>query len=148
MHRNSPHYYTAIKNLRLVFRKNGDIGVKRQLPTETQCQMEANLSKFFNTWKEYDNDNVNKVFTEETEHAIENLQTHIRKGCLHNVPVGVGTNRNERIHKALNQTMSKIPKITVKLMTNLLTLVFYRWNWNREYPTIPCPPIWENKTVS
>ena len=140
--RKSPKYYSVVHDLRLVFRQEGDIGRKRQLPTENPIKMDENLLKFFQTWKEED------VFTDETHNAVQNLRKHIHDGCLDNIPVGVGTNRNERIHKTLNQTTSKIPRVSVQLMHNLLTLFFYKWNWNREHPTIPCPPIWDNKTVS
>ena len=51
------------------------------------------------------------IFTADTKKAINLLQSHVKKGCLEHIPPGAGTNRNERLHKMLNNSAVAVPRI-------------------------------------
>lgn len=38
------------------------------------------------------------IFNQKSEKALDNIELHIDKGCLSDIPLGAGTNRNERMH--------------------------------------------------
>ena len=52
---------------------------------------------------------------------------HIDKGCLSGIQPGCGTNRNERLHKQLNNILSN-SRYGVELAYALLTSTFYLHN--------------------
>lgn len=64
-----------------------------------------------------------------TIQEIENIKLHVGKGCLSNIPVGYGTERNERLHHLINDSLlcgssSTSPEIAIAV----LTLIFYGVN--------------------
>ena len=47
------------------------------------------------------------LLSDEAIEEIENLGGHIMKGCLSDIPVGGGTNKNEAFHRYVNQFFHK-----------------------------------------
>lgn len=62
---------------------------------------------------------------------LDKLKKHIRNGCLSNIPVLCGSNRNEALHKSLNRNFSR-QRLGVPLALALFGIFFYIWNEKRE----------------
>lgn len=67
------------------------------------------------------------VLTVAAVKEIDNLKKHVEKGCLSYIPVGCGSERNENLHRCLQQAVSK-GRIGVALAVALLTSFLYKWN--------------------
>lgn len=124
----------------LIFRKDGDLNRERTNNTASPDEIEANLERLLFSWR--------SKLREETLHQIDNLKKHIRKGCVSGIPVGCGTEANERLHRHLNRTMlCGVSKIGPELAIAVMTCVLYAWNSKRKGKTThnkraaPIPPI-------
>ena len=106
--------------LSLCVRQNGDWSKKRRRPTASKTQISNNLEQLKLNWKE----KIPKAAT----HAIDNLLQHARNGCLSQIPVGQGTNKNELLHKHLRRFLCGRPSLGAETLIALLTTFFYRWN--------------------
>jgi len=119
-------YHQCIGDLRLVFRTGGDIGLKRCKATPLPDEMLRNMDNFVKEWK-----NVSHfgkpLFSSETLHEIEKLKFHITKGCLSNIEVGCGTNRNEALHRHMNSFFHQ-SRISILLAYALMTVLIYSHN--------------------
>jgi hypothetical protein len=77
-----------IKYFRLIFRKNGNLGVNRITETPKQETILSNLETFVNIW----NVAVSPLNKRETIAEIENLKkTHTIKGCISGIPPSFDT---------------------------------------------------------
>ena len=115
-----------IKNLRLCFRDDNDFGHSRKRSTPPPDKMEKNLQDFLRKWStELVNDL--RVLPDKAVAEINKVMKHVRLGCLSGIPPGVGTNRNENIHKRLRKWLKK-DRIGVALAVALLTTAFYKLN--------------------
>ena len=85
----------------MVLRSDGDCGDKRlfSTPSSISQKLIENLDKLIATWQQ--NDKTTTLFQPETALALEKLRKHMQFGCLSDIPVGAGTNRNERLHHHL-----------------------------------------------
>lgn len=111
--------------LSLIFRQDGDLDDERKMPTACPEDIEANLERLLFVWK--------KDLNQDTLHEIENLRKHIRKGCLSDIPVGCGTEKNERLHRHLNRSLlCGVSKIGPELAIAVMTCVLYAWNCKRK----------------
>ena len=108
----------------------------------TPCpdEIESNLERLLFVWRE-------KLKTE-TLLQIENLRKHIKKGCLSEIPVGCGTEINERLHRHLNRSLlCGVSKIGPELAVAVMACALYAWNCKRRLKTtlnkrtIPITPI-------
>ena len=81
------------KEFGLIFRVNGDTGTERAMETPDEETIESNLEMFLKKWE--------AQLSDASMECIRNLRKHIRKGCCSAIPAGVGTQRNERLHKSL-----------------------------------------------
>ncbi len=90
----------------LVFREHNDLNTKkRRLPTPSTDIILKNCAEFKRKYK--------WCLSNKTIDAIKKVEVHIRKGCLSNIPVKAGTNKNERLHGCLNHgalCLSKLGK--------------------------------------
>ena len=120
-----PFAYHCCQAFRLVFRDPSDTGEKRSLQTPPEVMLE-NIDNFLKTWKDISHANQ-AVLTVAAIKEIENLKKHVRKGCLSSIPVGCGSERNENLHRCLQQATSK-GRIGVALAVALLTSFLYKWN--------------------
>ena len=111
---------------RLVFRDPSDLGKDRKLITPAPEILESNLDKFKEQWKDAEY-NKQPVMNESALKEIENIRVHMKKGCLSGIKPGRGTNRNEELHKNLNNIMSA-SRYGVELAYGLFTECFFRHN--------------------
>lgn len=101
-----PYAYRCCQAFRLVFRDPSDTGEKRSLQTPSPEVMLENIDNFSKTWKDISHANL-AVLTVAAIKEIENLKKHVRKGCLSYISVGCGSERNENLHRCLQQAASK-----------------------------------------
>ena len=85
------------KECGLIFRVNGDTGTERGMETPDEETIESNLEMFLNKWE--------AQLSDASMESIRNLRKHITKGCCSAIPSRVGTQRNERLHKSLKQSL-------------------------------------------
>lgn len=91
--------------------------------------IEANLERLLFVWKK----NLNTG----TLHQIELSRKHIRKGFLSDIPIGCGTEKNERLHRHLNRSLlCGVSKIGPELAIAVMTCVLYAWNCKRVIPVV------------
>ena len=116
------HYYHSIINeLRMVFRMPGDVGKRRCMSTPNPEQLRENLEVFVDRWKKL------VSLRDTTLKELDNIKKHVVKGCLSDIPPGIGTNRNEALHKHLNPYFHK-SRLGVHAAYALLCLLFYIHN--------------------
>ena len=84
------------------------------------------MDKFKEQWKDAEY-NKQPVMNESALKEIENIRVHMKKGCLSGIKPGRGTNRNEELHKNLNNIMSA-SRYGVELAYGLFTECFFRHN--------------------
>ena len=126
--------------LSLIFRQDGDLGDERKMPTACPIDIEANLERLLFVWT--------KKLNKETLREIEHLRKHIRKGCLSDILVGCGTEKNERLHRHLNSSLlCGVSKIGPELAIAVMTCVLYALNCKRKKSHLqskrvaPVPPV-------
>ena len=62
------------------------------------------LEQFLTKWNGVENDG-DEILTQATKKEIGNLQKHIENGCLCNISVSCGSNRNKALHKSLKKNI-------------------------------------------
>lgn len=112
-----------IKELRLCFRKNSDIGHIRKEKTPSPEELENNFHRFLKRWETEVIDDIN-VLPPTAVNEVYNLLHHVRSSCLSDIPPGVGTNRNERLHRKMRKWINK-NRIGVSYAVAVLFLMFY-----------------------
>lgn len=110
----------------MVFRDPTDHGVKRYKATPDPAILEANLDLFESCWKNAKYDDI-PILNEAALKEICNIRKHITKGCLSGIAPGRGTNRNESLHKDLNNIMSS-SRYGVELAYALFTICLFKHN--------------------
>ncbi len=120
-------YTKCTQDLTLVFRTAGDSEKARSSPTPSPDIMLSNLNAFTNKWNIEKDVNGLDIFTSSTSQAIENLKQHVTYGCLSEIPIGGGTNRNERFHHQINSVLHR-NKIRILMAYALLTIVIHAYN--------------------
>ena len=88
----------------------------------------------------------NTPFTKDATAAVTRLLKHVDNNCLDNLPVGAGTNSNERVHRMLNRCTVAVPRIGPELANALLTSMFYIWNHQHstKEPLVPVEIFLQN----
>ena len=118
-------YFEACNaEFRYVFRSAGDLGSERSMPTAQPAVLRKNIEEWLSKWFKIGG---KALITSNVSHEVTNLLGHIDKGCLSEIPVGCGTNRNENLHKLLN-THFHISRIGILLAYALLTVLLYSHN--------------------
>lgn len=97
----------------------GDVGKVRTKDTPSPEVMLDNLARFESRWK--------AILNNGTLNEISNLRKHIAKGCLSGIPPGIGTNKNEALHKHINPYFRK-SRLGVQAAYALLCILFYLHN--------------------
>ena len=119
-----------------IFQEENDNGKKRTKPTPAITHIKAGLETFKNKWKEYVKVHLKQDAAEKLDTALQNLIKHIERGCLSGIPVGGGTNRNERFHRCLNNHgILKQPKLGVALGRATLLNAVQKRNYEIEHDT-------------
>jgi len=119
----------------LVFREQHDQGEQRNLPTPNIATIIANLNRFKVKWKDIRTPTGNLILTSELLKELKNIEIHIRRGCLSNIPPGCGTARNERLHRELKKISVK-NKISIDLAKARMEIILYYENRKKD-PTLP-----------
>lgn len=121
-----PYHKHCLQSLTLVFRDPSDQGTKRTKPTPPPHILRENLLRFQSQWEGV-SFNGRQILPPTAIQEIRCLMKHIDKGCLSGIQPGHGTNRNERLHKQLNNILSN-SRYGVELAYALLTSTFYLHN--------------------
>ena len=122
------NYYPCISELKLVFREIGDIGLERKLSTPSPQILTDNIDKFASKWSTVTDSEIDTpIIKEKTRKEIQNLKVHIQKGCLSDIPQGMGTNKNEALHRRINPYFST-SRMGVRTAYALLMVLFVAHN--------------------
>ena len=127
------------------FRATGDWGTSRTVSTPEPAIIEQNILSWIDKWTHIAGDTI---INAQVAKEVENILNPVRKGCLSGIPVGCGTNKNERRHRLLNSHFNT-SRIVILLAYAILSTLFYshnskQHNRGREVcSTIP-PPIDES----
>ena len=117
--------------LKRVFRDPSDLGKVRTKSTPSKQTLMENLEQFFTKWNGVESDGE-EILTQAAKKEIENLKKkHIENGCLCNIPVSCGSNRNEALHKSLKKNISR-QRLGIRLPLALLGVFFFLWNEKKE----------------
>ena len=118
------------EDIKSIFRDPSDIASVRSKDTPSIQVLTQNLENFVKKWKDVTCDGE-RVLTEGAIQELDKLKKHINNGCLSNIPVSCGSNRNEALHKSLNRNISR-QRLGVRLALALFGIFFYIWNEKRE----------------
>ena len=116
----------CMHDLRMVFCDPTDQGTVRLKTTPEPSVLIKNLESFVKKWKDAAY-NGKKVFSEAAIKETENIKIHMKRGCLSGIQPGRGTNRNEALHKKLNNIMCS-SWYGVELAYSFLTTCFFNHN--------------------
>lgn len=83
-------------------------------------------AKFLNIWKDITYADQ-AVLPAAAVRKIKKLEKHVNKGCLSDMPVGCGSERNENLHKCVQKAASK-GHIGVLLALAHFSSFQYKWN--------------------
>ena len=115
------------KEFGLIFRANGDTGPERGMETPDEETIESNLEMFLKKWE--------CQLSVASLESIRNLRKHVVKGCCSAIPAGTGTQRNERLHKSLKQSLlGGSATLSPELAIAVFSIVLYVWSCKRK----PC----------
>ena len=138
MPKRHPFYHEATCELGLVFREEDDISGDRKGPTAAPAEIQKNNEDFLRRWKPI-NFKGWKIMNDKVENEFEKLMLHVKIGYLSGIPRGMGTNRNENLHKQLRQFVRN--KLAVQTAEALFTHIFYLRNCRANNLEV-VPPIW------
>ena len=115
--------YQFGKEFGLIFRQRNNLDEACTRDTANEAEIEANLESLLERWR-----NIPSLCLRSEMHKqIQNLQEHMKKGCLSGNPLGFGTEKNEQIHQLLNcSLLTRATRILKALAVALLTVLFYR----------------------
>ena len=105
-----------------LFRRQGDTGSVRMQETAASADILHNVETFMNKWGSANH----PLLPQETVDALKRLKLHISKECLSAIPVGYGTNRNERLHRLLNNSALHVSRIGPESANAILDTILYR----------------------
>ena len=96
------------KNTSVLFSEKTTILAK----TDWKQRQKEKLEHFGRTWLgvEY---NSKPFICKHAIKALDNLEIHILKGCIENIPPKIGTSKNESLHQQFNNIIN-IPKCSVE----------------------------------
>ena len=98
MSKKHPFHWRCLKEFSKIVRQDGDNGEERLQSTPSPEIILRNLREFLSKWSPVKYNGI-PVLTDKVHEEIKKLEKHINKGCLSNIPSGVGTNRNENMHR-------------------------------------------------
>ncbi|XP_032218510.1 uncharacterized protein LOC5518042, partial [Nematostella vectensis] len=120
----SPFSQKMAKEFGLIFRSDGDTGDQRKQVTPEPDIIESNMQMFISKWE--------SRLALASADACKNIRKHIKKGCCSGIPPGVGTQKNERLHKYLKRSLlGGANTISPELAVAIFTMVFYVWSQKR-----------------
>ena len=122
MPRTNPLFGDMLRNFTQIFREDDDQGQSRLKSTPNKEKIESNLNSFMERWTNI----PSSPLTDSTLLEIDLMRGHIAKGCLSGIPAGLGTERNEQLHRLLNRSLiSGATRISTELAIALLTVLLH-----------------------
>ena len=121
-----PFHSQCISDLKMAFRDPSDKGPIRTKSTPGSAVIRLSLEEFQQKWEHVAHEGV-KILPLAAVEEINCILKHVDRGCLSNIMPGRGTNRNERLHRDLNQIVSS-SRYGVELGYALITCTFHRHN--------------------
>lgn len=124
-----PFIFECLNDLKMVFRSPTDIGKQRTKTTPTSSIILKQLNDFIRKWQPC---NINgwRIITDLAMKEITGLMIHIKKGCLSDINPGMGTNKNEALHKRINTHFYNRSRIGLPFALSLLTILLFQHNCN------------------
>ena len=122
-----PFYSHCVNDLTLVFREESDHGEVRTKATPEPSVLLKHIITFTNKWDYSSMNEQQRVLSKDAIAEIDKLKVHIMKGCLSEIPVGCGTNRNEAFHRHTNTFFHK-SRIGILYAYAILMLIIYKFN--------------------
>lgn len=116
-----------MKDVKLLFRNPRDKGQQRTLPTPTVDILLKNFEFFITKWKDAQVADGQHILNDQVLKELKSLKVHISRGCLSDINLGCGTNRNENLHRSINPFFSRC-RMGIPLALALLTVLFHRHN--------------------
>ena len=95
-------------------------------PTASCQTILANIDQFVSKWQLCEMDGW-KMMNDAALKECESIKTHVRKGCLSDLPVGAGTNRNERLHRYLRPHFSHTI-LGLLMALSMMTITLHHYN--------------------
>ena len=138
MPKRHPLFSLCMVDLKLAFRKPSDLGHSRSSDTPDAQTILANLNSFTKKWIPCEVGGW-KIINEHVLKEINSLKVHITRGCLSEIPVGAGTNRNERLHRHLKPHFS-CSRLGLPMALALMTILLYNYNSNLIEKKMGIPP--------
>ena len=126
MPKRHPFYSECFRELQMVFHDPTDWGQVRTMAMPGPDIMSQQLMCFADKWKTMKY-NDRHILPPAAVTNVNTLLTHIRRECLSGIQPGRGTNRNERLHRDVNNHMRQ-SRYGVELAYALLTKFFYIHN--------------------
>ena len=115
-------YSQILRDIKLLFRDQKDTGQHRTLPTPSAHVLTNQIDMFVTKWKEAEIGGSH-ILNEKVKKQLEALRSHAFKGCLSDIPVQAGTNRNENLHSFINPYFRRC-RMGKPLALALLTILF------------------------
>lgn len=123
MPKRHPFHGACSADFTKVFRVVDDLGPIRKKPTPKSEEILKHLDQFVAKWKNLKFED-RPILTVKAVDEIRKLRKHITKGCLSEIPVGCGSERNENLHKWLRRAVHR-NRLSVVLAVALFTTYFY-----------------------
>ena len=140
MSKRHPSFYSCKDDLKLVFRHPTDLGRKRTLPTPKPDQLQKNMDRFTQKWSARTSIHGTQIINEKVLKELNALKQHMQRGCLSDIAVSRGTNRNENLHRNINPHFSR-NRIGIPLALALLSALLYKHNKNIEEKLLGGPQL-------
>ena len=107
----------------LVFRQDGDCGTRHTKTTPCPSKL---LENFVCQWEgiQYEE---HCVLSTDALTEIEKLKVHVTKGCISEIPVGCGTNRNEAFHRYIRTFFHK-SRVGILFGYALMMSIIFQFN--------------------
>ena len=109
------------KEVKMVFREDGDFGDVRVKPVASQEQLSENLDSLLSKWQL----SIPKV----TVSAIERSKDHLK--CVEKLKVNQGTSKNETVHGLLNTNFKKRKYISPDYGMKIVQMSLLQYNNNK-----------------
>lgn len=123
-----PFHSQCAKDFGQIFREEGDNGNKRTKPTPSSTKITSNLKTFLSRWESVVHYGKHVLCVAALD-EIDKLKIHINKGCVSDIPVGCGTNRNEAFHRYI-RTFFHRSRVGILVAYALMMVIIYQFNSN------------------
>jgi hypothetical protein len=108
-----------IREVRLIVRQRHDQGDDRKCDTASAKDIQANISELLLRWSgQLKPEIVKELVTLRDKHSV----------CMSQIPIGVGTHRNEQLHSRINAFQHDIKILSLQMEVAMIETLMYRRN--------------------